>query len=62
MERSVHIIVLQDENQMLVDSSMKERDSRWFKSYLGASCRCQNSKGHWNGVHEIYDGELVLNS
>ena len=47
---------------MLVDSSMKELDSRWFKSYLGASCRCQNSKGHWNGVHEIYDGELVLNS
>ena len=33
----------------------------WTKIVFGHNADARSQKRHWNGVHEIYDGEFVLN-
>ena len=52
LERPVHKMVLLVKKQALVDSTMKEPDSRWFTIFWEPVVDARNQKRHWDGVHE----------
>ena len=61
LERPVPKIILLAKKQVLVNSSMEEPNSWWFYHFGGPVVDARSQKRHQNGVHGIYDRELVLN-